>query len=57
MEIVRKPTGNRQEIDRKSTWGTAFGVLRVPDDPTTPGGGREKFVECLEPFAKVPGNF
>ena len=29
------------KIDRKSTgtpsWGTTFGVPRVPDDPTTPG--------------------
>ena len=48
MEIVRKPTGNRQEIDRKSMWGTTFGVLRVPDEATTP-----EIVECIEPFAKV----
>ena len=27
------------EIDRKSRWGTTFGVLRVPDDLATPGGG------------------
>ena len=46
MEIVRKPTGNRQEIDRKSRWGTAFGVLRVPDEATPP-----EIVECIEPFA------
>ena len=56
IEIVWKPTGNRQEIDRKSMWGTAFGVLRVPDDPTTPGGGPllVKIAKCIEPFAKVP---
>ena len=39
LDICRKPSGNRQEIDRKSRWGTAFGVLRVPDDLATPGGG------------------
>ena len=46
-------------------WRTTFGVLRVPDWPTTPGGGpllvlrapdeatTTEIVKCIEPFAKV----
>ena len=32
-----KFTGNRPEINRKSRWGTPFGVLRVPDETATQG--------------------